>query len=147
MNRANRRLHRRIFLGLTLVLPAALGVALAARTPTPAMEAVPLAMAEPGPVGPPDQVLAWAGLPLRAERWTGAGLVRLSADEPLRVPAPLVYWSAGPPAGGALPPDARLLAPFSDAAPQTLRLPAPGGTLLLYSAADGAVRGALELGE
>lgn len=147
VNRANRRRHRRIFQVLILTLPIALGAALSMRAADPVMDALPAPLRDAAPPRPADGEIIWTNLPLRMEVWRADAKVRLRATAPLRVADPLLYWAAEAPTTPALPGEARLLGPLSDAAPQTFSLPAPGGVLLLSSPLSGAVLGVAALSE
>lgn len=112
-----------------------LGVALAARVPPPVMPTLPAPLAASArPAGAPlsSSDTLWTGAALRTERFPE--LLLLSPLEPLRVPDPLLYFSATAPEGEALPEHARLLGAVSDAPEQPFPLPAEAqGHLILYS--------------
>lgn len=157
MTRALRRRHRRAIATLAVLLPAGIGVSLAARPAPPPPGALGIAQLDAGFSA------------LREERWQGrAGDASLAltarvgvANEPasplvLEItvhaaggqPETLAYWS---PSDGVrdLPDDAILLGAVDVQRPVRLPLPAAAhataGTLLLYRIAQGTIAARLPL--
>jgi len=134
-----RSLHRRTFLTLAIVLPAILLAGLGARRPRPAE----------GTVAMP----ASAYLTRKADNLWKVHAIRsdfygdrehpqqtrllLTPAQDFGEPDLLLYWSNSEPQENALPPDARLLGPFTPHAPFALPQSdhAPNGHLVLYSLA------------
>ena len=136
-----RQLHRRTFLALGLILPAALVIGLAIRPPIPAIaDASPL----PASIWQRGDLFGKAPVQVRllsAPGQNGDAALVLSAAKDFLKPDLLVYWVAGQPAiTDSLPGDAVLLGPFSS---PMLPLPTEAvrrsGVLVLYSLADNEI--------
>jgi hypothetical protein len=147
MIRPLRRRHRRLVLGVAVIVPPLFVAALASRDLPRPMDRVPAALLPD--VGAPG---AWA---IEApDLWPGLGIdIRIGRDpagdtpvlelttaEALTAPDVLLYWAPGTVAAdGALPPDARLVGHMAGLVVERFRLPEPaaagGGTLVLYSLA------------
>jgi hypothetical protein len=141
---ALRQRHRRIFIVLVLVLPVAFVAGLAARKSTPAVAALPVALANT-----PQQfdAIEWerAGLfskspvtvkLLRERKDSGAFAIEFAAPADFLKPDLLVYWVAGNPKfSDKLPDDALLLGAFTPgvALPMPAGALSNGGVLVLYS--------------
>ena len=134
-----RTRHRWTFGALTIVLPVLFFAGLKARTPLPVQ------------AGEPPVI---AARKLRTHELRGPDhhiVIRIADDRTIEVapgsytlsPDVLIYWSAAPQAT-SLPQDARCLGPLRVAA--TYGLPAPGGTLIFYSAPNGKAIASLALG-
>ena len=141
MNAALRRTHRTVWLGLALVVPGGLGLALSHHVQRPVMVALPVALTgdrvpDSAPLLVQDDL--WQGARIRTRLWSSPPVVELDLLDPLRQPDPLVYWTATED-GGMLPPDAVLLGALPGSGAATFPLPRPGGRLLVFSLAHGKV--------
>ena len=135
-----RAIHRRVFLGLALALPAVFVAALAARPKysPPAAVAAPL----------PSSMLVRKSDALWQKHRIQTRLYALDMDvlqvvlqpnPPLRDPDLLLYWSPAD-VGDQLPADAQLLGSFAPEQPFILHLgERRSGTLVLYSVAHRSV--------
>ena len=138
MIRSLRRLHLTAAVGLALVGPAVVAVALAVRPSRAELLAASLpGQAHPSPTRPigidPDFPVDLA----LAEDGAGRLVLVARARASLRVPDPLLYIATRPATDpAALPEGARLLGSVSSERPLTLVLPADSGgapTLVLWS--------------
>jgi hypothetical protein len=141
-----RRLHRRVFAVLGILLPVAFVAGIAARKPVPGMDALPAELA--ASQGRPDRAV-WERSDLFSKSPVRVGLLRetagparhaieMSAPPSFLKPDLLVYWVEGNPAlRGTVPDGARLLGGFG---PGALGLPTEAatreGVLVLFSLAD-----------
>jgi hypothetical protein len=139
-----RQRHRRVFAALSVLLPVAFAVGIAARRPAPSVATLPAGL---GSALEQSAALVWersdlfAKAPVQVqlyradpERWA----VALSAGPDFVKPDLIVYWAAGNTAvTDELPSNAVLLGAFTSGA---LRLPpeaaSEGGSLILFSLAD-----------
>lgn len=136
-----RRRHRIAALAIVAAAPLLLAVGLGARRPEARVDALPAALQSAAPAA--DAVLLdelpglWADLELHTRRFAAGPetWVELSARAPLRRPALLLYWLPSDAAVETFPERATLLGSLRGREPQRFALPAPGGTLLLYSVA------------
>lgn len=150
MIRPLRARHRALFVVLTLLLPAALTVALASRR-APATGELPDVLS-----GSTGESIAWsaaaelAGTNLVARQGrstSGSRWVELVGAGPRR-PDVLVYLAPVAPSDGVLPAGARLVGALGPTAPvpRVLALPAGAqGWLVLFSLGDSTALAALEL--
>lgn len=133
-----RTVHRRVWYGLALLLPAILVAGLLARPHRHTGEvAGPNAKLKPTYTS----AHAWAKLPIQTHYFLDAGVtgpaIGFDAPQGLNLADPLLYWSPSLPGSDTLPADAALLGEF--AAGKTYSLPsaaAPGTHLILYSLAQ-----------
>lgn len=150
MIRALRVRHRVAFAALALIVPAGYAAALLGRRGPPPASAWPAESTLAAPAGRA-RVVMWSSIELLMElRRGGDGALFVSAlswSEPAP-PALALYWSAGEPADGELPPDARFVGALGGAPSELALHDAPaGGWLVLYSLGHGEVLGALALAE
>ena len=158
MIRRLRRRHTVMVSALTAVLPAVLAAAFLARKPPVVMSNLPGGLVrEPAPLPRLLLVVTDRLGPVAVEvRVTGDALspprlqLGLRPLEDVRLPDPLVYWSAlAAPRGGGLPPDAVLLGSLSALRPREFALPPEAlvtdGQILLYSLGHGQLVGELLL--
>lgn len=151
MIRPLRARHRACFAALALLLPTALVAALASREPE-AAGPLPIGLSaarEPSIDWSSAVELAGTGLSARQGRSAdGRSWIELSGRAVPKRPDVLVYVATRASAQGALPEGARLVGPLGAVAPapRVIELPAEStGWLVLYSLADSAVLGSLEL--
>jgi len=156
MIRRLRRRHRRLILGLVLVLPAGFAWSVASRRPVAAAHELPTALAEPAPAG--GRVLAVRDIllgpvilktRLLADSASRRLTLELTPATDPREPDPLVYWSPEAPepeSGAGIPPEAVLLGSLVGTRTRSFSLPAEAaardGSLLLYSLGHQSVLGA-----
>lgn len=134
-----RKVHRKVFHLIAIIVPLVFAVGLANRQPRPAAAYMKGKLTEAMLNG----ATIWpsAALATRCNRGPGGSTVRVDILKPLRTPDPLLYFvasSAAPPAVEAeasplaeLPANALLLGAARDEA--VLPLPADQGRLILYS--------------
>lgn len=130
-----RRRHRVATLALAVLMPPSLAVAVLARSEA-TTSSVPVALVGDRTADSPrwSRDDLFAEVPIRARRFAGdrGAIIEL---QPLRdplLPDLLVYWSSGG-VGDALPEGARLLGRLAGMEARRFALPAPRGTLHLYS--------------
>lgn len=133
-----RNVHRRVSMGMAVVLPAVLFVGLAARRPVSISGGHDVAL--PGRVQLLKQSAGgWQRHAMQTSLYRQLDppydlYVTLNPVRPLNEPDVLLYWSESPAAKSSLPDRARLLGAFEPAS--ALALPRdlqPGGNLILYS--------------
>lgn len=151
-----RRRHRRVMLGLALLLPLAFAAALASRPAQPIEDAMAEVLAER------ETIAAFAPgferarlsdeLPIAiavGDTASGALAARIDSRDTASVPDALVYWSAAPSRGPELPARSYLLGAVPENDVRVLALPevarAGGGRVLVWSAGWQRVVGELEL--
>lgn len=144
---ALRQVHRRIFIGLAVLIPAGFITAIAARRPIPVADSLPAALAG---AATDFKTVLWtrqdffrqAGI---STRLVGDGVakgklaVTFEAPNNFAKPDLLVYWAQGTKGvPDALPGNSQLLGAFAGQAPLQLPLDAMNieGRLILYSLAD-----------
>ena len=142
---------------LAVAAPVVFFAALAARTPPAAAPAFPAPLTRSTSHAVPrnalpvfDSALLWPGLALRTRVLVSGDqrYVQLVPHEPVREPDVLVYASAAPAAGDALPDDARLLGRFAGSRAQSFALGTQTpDSLWLFSLAHGEVVGRANLRE
>jgi hypothetical protein len=127
-----RRRHRIATVALAALMPPALAVALAVRSATPAIGAIPpvLAAGEAGGTPRWSRDDLGSAVPLRV-RGFDASIELAPLRDPL-LPDLLVYWAADGTAD-RLPDGARLLGRLAATEARRFAVPAPGGRLYLYS--------------
>ena len=141
---SRRRVHRRIFAGLAVVLPVLLVAALALRpeVPTLPLDAAPLRKAAGFASSIPDDhsKVRSAGYGFEASmQTTGPDAPRLLVRPlvPILGPDLLVYWTGTEVEGASLPNDAVLVGHLAGSAPRVLLLPQQAtrvdGSALVYS--------------
>jgi hypothetical protein len=149
MIRPLRQRHYRAFIVLGIFLPAAFAIGIAARKPAPIIAEIPAALSrEPQSF----EFIEWqrAGLfarspvqvrLLRDGKNSGRYGLKFSADKNFVKPDLIVYWSAGNPAmTSTVPENAILLGAFdAEALPLPVAAEKSGGSLLLFSLADGEI--------
>ena len=158
MIRKLRRRHTVMVTALAAVLPAVLAAAFLARKPSVVMSDLPAGLVrEPAPL--PRLLVAVTDRlgPIAVEvRITGDTLpparlqIGLRPLDDVRLPDPLVYWSAqAAPRDGGLPPDAVLLGSLSALRPREFALPTAAlgtdGRILLFGLGHGELAGELLL--
>ena len=147
MIRPLRQRHRRMVVGLGVLLPIAFAVGIVARKPVPVAASLPAALVQPSPAF---AAAEWDRSDLFAKAHIKIQLLRESADSRrLAVkffadnnfvkPDLIAYWIAGEaPVTDSVPDSAQLLGGFAQA--EALPLPDDaamrGGRLVLYSLAD-----------
>jgi hypothetical protein len=137
MNIELRRAHRVAWIGLAVLLPALLGLALNRREAPAVMGSLPHAL---GDRGGPQDVPDWRdddrfeGAQIEASGWHSAPTwVQLRVLEPLRRPDVLLYWTAARPASG-LGDDALFLGSVRGTSVERFDgVPQGDGFLVLYS--------------
>ncbi len=143
MIRPLRTRHRRTVAALWIVVPALLAWALLSRPPQPRMDDLPAWRGEATPAGHPRRV---AGTPFELDGVRAEAAVfsrgverhlRLRLLERSVAPDLLAYWTAGAgkDGGDGLPADATLLGRVPGTREIVWRLPADGGSIVLYSLA------------
>lgn len=153
MNRRLRQRHQGLVLGLALLLPVGLALALSSRRAVPKSLGTQAAL---GPSAPAELPLVsselWGEYAVFTRLWrkteTRQAIVELTAAEDLALPDVLLYWSASPKQTGRLTGDEFLLGSFFGERTQRYGLPAgePGG-LVLYSLAHNEVVAVANLSE
>jgi hypothetical protein len=152
-----RRRHARMIPALAIAAPLVLLVSLATRTPPAAAPAFPAPLAQTVSHAIParalsifDSALLWPGLALQTRVLVSGDqhYLELVPHRPLRAPDVLLYRSARPATGDALPDDVQLLGRFTGSHRQAFALDAGIPTSLwLYSLAHAEVVGRADLGE
>jgi hypothetical protein len=142
MTQPLRSVHRRAFVGLTVVLPAILLVGLAARR-RPRPSAIAAQMPGVAQLVMKSDSL-WKKHAIQSQFYRDPSkhdiYVVLLPARALNDPDVLLYWAANLPQGGSLPTDAQLVGSF--AAGKAFVLPSsaePGGHLVLFSLAHQAL--------
>jgi hypothetical protein len=139
-----RQRHRRVFAVLGVLLPLAFVFGIAARRTVPNAATLPPELslwAQHFAATDYERDDLFSKSPVQVRLWreqgTGRLAVELNAASDFLKPDLLVYWSAGQPAGDALPPNASLLGAFV-AGPLALPEEASvsDGSLILFSLAD-----------
>jgi len=134
-----RTAHRRVFVGLALVLPALLVVGLGARPPVmrPLMSARTATTLE-NPIHASPVMWQRHGIESAFYRsGTGSGQVSvvLTPKDEMAEPDLLVYWASGEAQGNSLPPGAELLGAYASGRSFLLPRTAGAGRIILYSLA------------
>ncbi len=139
-----RTRHRRMFLGIAVIVPAVFVFGLLSR-PDPILPSrLPGGLSNDGPAIPDVrtdyQVGVWNIPGIRLERWTtepDRWNIRVVPDQPFPAPEALLYWVAEESGPGDVPSDsAHLLGSFGGLGPKSYRLPDRShgrGWLILYS--------------
>ncbi|MFT7678013.1 MAG: hypothetical protein ACI8QC_001999 [Planctomycetota bacterium] len=146
MNSRLRKRHQGMLLGLALLLPVGIGLALSSRPsyPTGTQSTADSSLAAPAGQGL-DISSRWNSASLRSWLWPAAdGEERelgLLSTEGLALPDVLLYWSPVSAESDALDKRAHLLGSFFGTGTMRYRLPAEasGGSLVLYSLAHAEV--------
>lgn len=146
MIRPLRKIHRRLFIVLGIILPVAFVISIAARKPPAIAASLPPALTDApnlfnALIWEQDALFSKTGISVRLMRESAAsGLFAVSflAPNDFAKPDVIVYWVAGDSTSAdALPEDAQLLGTFSA---RELKLPADAptneGRLILFSLAD-----------
>ena len=134
MIRSLRRRHAGLVLGVAVIVPSVVLLALAARPSPPIMAS----LASPPATGSWTIVDSDGGLRALIEASGGREWLHLARDTTLVAPDVLVYWSPEPASGDEpFPPGAVLLGALGDPGTHTFNLPARevSGVMLLYSLA------------